>query len=562
MRLLKLSSDNPKFKTLEFSKGLNIVLGSQITKDKKKSINGIGKSLSLNLIHYLLGAEPPKKLKVFLSEYGTLRLNFEHKNQSYVVEKNFSESYFYINDEKIGSTKYTKKLSQIFLDEAIPISFRQMFNCFARRFEEDTDYYSNALKQQSRPLQDYEQRFVNLYLLGVDISLVEKKCQIKDKLKNLNDGLKGIENYTNSENAGTLKDLQDEIDNLTQALSDSAVAPNYEKLKKQADDLTTELDGKRTDIYFLENQLKKKQKILRSLNNINVDIEEITSIYQEAQFFFESAITKRLSDAQNFHNNLVSNRKQRLKTEIYKLKNEIKQLTVEQKSLGEQRDNLLKILEKRGALEERDSITKRITSLELQKNELEKYENLRNTIQKELSDKNAENADVQKDAFTYLEQEQELLDSIENKFRGLVKKFYDNHGGSLQVETAKDAKYLFNILVDIPRDGSQGRKEVKIFCYDVLLYLLNKDLLGFLAHDSCIFSEMDHRQKTTIFKVALEFCQKEGLQYFVNVSENTLNDVLKNDILTEQEKKTIQKSIILELYDKNPDTWLFGESFD
>ncbi len=562
MQLLKLSSDNPKFKTLEFSEGLNIVVGLQLTKDEKKSINGIGKSLSLNLIHYMLGAEPSKKSKEFLSGYGTFRLDFEHKNEYYVIKKNFSKSYFEINDEKYTLENYKKKLTQIFLKPASPLTFRQVINCFARRFEKDTDYYSNTLRQQARPLEDYQQRFVNLYLLDIKTDLVDKKCQIKDKLKQLKDGLKGIENYTNAENTGTLKDLQDEIDSLAQALSDFAIAPDYEKLKKQADDLTTELDNKRTETYLLENQLKKKQKILKSLNNINVDIDQITGIYQEAQFFFEDAITKRLSDAQDFHNNLVSNRKQRLKTEIHALRNKIQQLTAEKNSLGKQRDGLLKTLEKQGALEERDTITRRINALELHKNELEKYENLRNTIKKEKTDLESQNAMLKQEALIYLEQEKELLDYIENQFRELVKRFYNNHGGSLKIEIAKDAKYLFNILIDIPKDASQGRGEVKIFCYDVLLYLLNKDLLGFLAHDSCIFSGMNPRQKTTIFKIVLELCQKERLQYFVNVSENTLNDVLKNDILTEQEKQTIKNSIILKLYDKNSGNWLFGESFD
>lgn len=62
MKLLKLSSSNQSFKTLEFNKGLNILAGLQLSNEDKKTYNGIGKSFSLNLVHLLLGATlDPKK---------------------------------------------------------------------------------------------------------------------------------------------------------------------------------------------------------------------------------------------------------------------------------------------------------------------------------------------------------------------------------------------------------------------------------------------------------------------------------------------------------------------
>ncbi|WP_265504993.1 DUF2326 domain-containing protein, partial [Providencia rustigianii] len=156
------------------------------------------------------------------------------------------------------------------------------------------------------------------------------------------------------------------------------------------------------------------------------------------------------------------------------------------------------------------------------------------------------------------------LDFIELQFRDLVKTFYDNHGGSLKIKLADDAKYLFDIEIYVPRDKSQGINEVKIFCYDFLLFLLNKNLLGFIAHDGCIFSEMDVRQKATIFKVVLEFVRKYDLQYYVNLSTDTLEQVCDKSnegILSSEDITEIKKSVILELSDKDPKSWLFGMQF-
>ena len=73
---------------------------------------------------------------------------------------------------------------------------------------------------------------------------------------------------------------------------------------------------------------------------------------------------------------------------------------------------------------------------------------------------------------------------------------------------------------------------------------------------------MDPRQKATIFKVILELIQDNDLQYFINIGEGSLKELLEQKILTDSEKEQISKSIILELYDKNPQNWLFGQEFN
>ena len=132
----------------------------------------------------------------------------------------------------------------------------------------------------------------------------------------------------------------------------------------------------------------------------------------------------------------------------------------------------------------------------------------------------------------------------------------------MELKETKTAKYLYDIAVEIPRGSSQAIGEVEIFCYDILLYKLNKDILNFMAHDGYIFSEMDPRQKATIFKIILELIQDNDLQYFINIGESSLKEVLDQKILTDSEKEQISKNIILELYDKNPENWLFGQEFN
>lgn len=573
MRLLQLTSNNPKFNTINFEKGLNIVVGSQLTPEQKKSINGIGKSMSLSLIHYMLGSSfrsvSEKKLERYLSTYGIFELTFLHNNEEYTIKKDFSKTEYYINEEAISKTNYPKKLTEIFFgNEGIKPTFKQIFNCFARRYSSENGmiYYSNILTQQGRPPEDYSQQYANLSLLGIDMTLVKQSFDIKDKISKLKKAEKTVKDYEKALDKANIDDIKDEIERLNIQIEHFIIAENYDKLKDEADNLTEEINDFRNKIFFNTKKLKIKELNYESSINTNIDIEKIEELFNEAKFFFEDKITKRLEESQEFHNNLINNRKKRLSTEIRDLKIEIEKLQINMNFIAERRDNILKDLNNKGALEERDTLKDRIKTLEKEKQDLEKYEHILNEFKKDKSSLEVQDAVIKQESISYLEKSSKQIEFIHKTFRNLVKQFYDNEGGSFKIEEAPTAKYLFNINTHIPKEGSQGVGEVKIFCYDILLYLLNKDLLGFLAHDGCIFSEMDRRQKSSIFKIILSLIEDDNFQYFLNIGDNTLKEILDENneinILSNEEKAIISNSIRLTLSDKNEKNWLFGESFD
>ena len=98
-------------------------------------------------------------------------------------------------------------------------------------------------------------------------------------------------------------------------------------------------------------------------------------------------------------------------------------------------------------------------------------------------------------------------------------------------------------------------------CFTV--YTLNPNILGFLAHDGELFSEMDKRQKATIFKIILDKVRDNNLQYFVNIGDTSFNEILNDDtgILNNEDKKFIESKVILQI-SEDQNTWLFGQKFD
>ena len=567
MKLLKLSSSNAKFKSIEFEDGLNIVAGIQLSKEQKKTYNGVGKSFSLKLIHLLLGGslkkktEKEKKTYDFLSGYGDFYLDFSHKGETYSVTKNFSNNYYTVNDEKYSNTKYISFLRETLLNNSVPseISLKQVINSFARRYGDK--YYNDAHTQQGVMENDYYQRLVNLYLLKMETSLVNRKCQVKtaiSKLEKTKVALKDIKKQSSSSN---LKDLKDTLSVLIKKKKAFSIAEQYDDLKSEADTLTEEINVIRSNIFSLRSDITVKNKSLSQINNIDIDIKGLERIYEEAKFFFPDQVKKQLSDASCFHSELMKNRVKRIESDIAKFNKSMRHEREHLVVLEKKRDSLLKDLDSSGAFEEYDSIVERMRSVTRDIEELESYAKVLKDVQEEEISLGLENAEIQSLALEYLNNKATELEEIENNFRYLVKRFYDNYGGNLSVGLSKDAKYLYDLDIHVPRDNSQGVNEVKIFCYDFLLYSMNRELLGFLAHDGCIFSELDPRQKAMMFKLAMEYVLKYDFQYFVNIGQSSLREILASDILDPIEKEQIKSSVRLELYDDKPESWLFGETF-
>lgn len=560
MKFLKLECDNINFKTIIFNPGLNIVAGIQLSKKQKSTYNGVGKSLSLQLLQYILGAKlEDKKVKAQLKDYGTFTLTFEINGKPNCVIKDFSKTEFNLNGEVLGPKDFTAELTNLFSFSDFEVSFRQVFNTFARRY--GGSYYTNALSQQGQPIANYHQRFVNFKMLGIETDLVKKKCEIKEKIKKIDDASKLVSEYESELDKSNIPDLKDELLKLRTLKANFKVAENYDNVKNKADELTEEMNIIRDEIYENENKIKRHLENIKLSESVNVDTEQVINIYNEANFFFGEKIKKRLEEAQSFHIELISNRKERLEKEISILKSRIDDNNKILDTMSVERDSLLKDLDNTGALEEFNSISNRITTLEDKIKELTKYKEVLRDFKKEKTGLNTDNSQVREKSLEYIEESTPIIEKKEKVFRDLVKRFYETTGGSLSLVDTKDAKYLYNIDIHVPKEGSQGVGEVKIFCYDILLYLLNKDLINFIAHDGCIFSEMDPRQKSMIFKIVLELINEHDLQYFVNINQNSLKEILNSSILSNDDKNIINDSIVLKLLDLNPKNWLLGESF-
>lgn len=571
MRFIKLSANKHSFHTITFKSGLNLIVGKKNNpndNDPRNTYNGVGKSLIVYLIHFCLASN---QMKVFEDKIPgwEFSLEFELNGEIYLTHRNTSsQKDIFLNGKKHTLSAFRRKLlKEVFATEDghKNLTFNTLFPRFIRRDRECYSKYDTFVKKE----QDYSKLINNAFLLGIDIDLIEKKKALRDIQKNTEDLKKGLEkdpvlkeHFSKQEDTEIeLLDLEEDIKLLESELENFKVASNYHDIEKEADEtsyLIKKLENKRV---IVSNSLRNIEKSLQIEPDVSND--KVIKLYEQAKIQIPEMVRRKVEEVVEFHNNLILRRKQRLFQELKSNREKLKSINNEISETGKTLDQLLSYLDTHGALDEYTSLNKKISDLKIRKKRLDEYHNIIKSYKKKLRDIQTEYAEQNKESEEYLDSIESLLEKIMVTFRDLSKTFYDKKPGGIRITNNEgENTQRFEISAKIQDDSSDGVNEVKIFCFDMTLLLLQLNhKMKFLFHDSRLFSNMDPRQRYTLFKIAYQKTQNSNFQYIATVNEDTLES-FRDLMTTEEYEMIIEQNIILTLTDESEKSKLLGIQID
>jgi uncharacterized protein YydD (DUF2326 family) len=525
MKLLRLSSSDSRFKAIDFKDGLNIIVGEKVLKDdKKKTSNGIGKSLTLICIDFLLGKgtqskEVSKLKKILEKEKITLTLLFEHNGKIYQVDRNSNTIW-------LNEVAYEKEDDFIqFLNSLMDTkySFRDIFSRFFRTNKES---YQNAIYQVTTKEKSYKNNLINAFLLGLDLEYLNKKKELKGKSDRLKTLIKELTELQNEIDKEKEFELIEKLSQIEKDLDSFEIAEDFNELKQEADVLTEKIRSIRNKIAYNKREIRNKKRIIDVNNQVDIDIEKLSNIYAEAQFFLPDETLKHVKAVQEFHKTLFDNRIKRAKKDIDKLEKENKIFNAELKQLDLRRSEIFKYLENRGALEEYHALTKEKESLQEAVNEFRRKEKLLKEFKREQADIKLEIDKFKKELIDLEDRLSTKIKKLGQMFRSISEEHYDDKPGYLDIEIIEkfNTEKLYKIEPEIKGDGSDGINEMKIFIYDMLIYRLNPNLVGLVGHDNRLFDMVDERQIAKAFNYAY----KNIKQYICSISDTKFKGAKEN----------------------------------
>jgi len=575
--IYKIYASDPRFKTVEFQMGLNVILADKKQESgEKDSRNGLGKTTLINVMHFCFGADLNKKVLPVdeikdwtffieidlcgarivasrsISNPGIVKVQGNTSVLPVLTEKDQKEHFdFY----KISEWK--KLLGICFFGlpslsrtKYVP-TFRNLISYFMRS---GVDAYSRPFSYfRSQP--PWNTQVHNAFLLGLNWEHASVAQEIKDKNKavtSLNAAIKtGIVSSKGELEAERVR-LQIELDREKSALSEFKVHPQYQQIQEQANSLTQEIHDLSNKNLMLRRKLERYEESIKSEHA--PDVSAVSQLYEEAGMHFGDSIKKTLAEAKAFHSEIVQNRKHFLQVEIEQIKNQLSANNKNIENGTNKRADLMAVLQTHGALEEFTILQERL---------LEKKGHLENIKAKiiDIQEMSVRKKEIKAEKIELETKLQRDYEQSRPEWEKAVAGFNENsqalynESGNLIINVSEGG-YSFD--VEIPRSNSEGVGKMKIFCYDlVLVDLFSKQKkINFLVHDSTIFDGVDSRQTAHALEHAHKKALESGFQYIC---------AFNSDMLPEadfSEGFDINSFVRLTLKDQDPKDSLMGFRFD
>lgn len=561
MKLIELSADQPSFKKILFNpEGITLIVGDE---SKGNTSNGVGKTLALNLVHHCLGANINPKLKSAVPDW-IFRLRFALNGQEHVIERSADGKHLYLDSKATKLTEYRHWLNEcgaFRIEKNLSgLSFRSLFIRFARQLREDCNDPIKTHKEN-----DPEALLRTLYLLGVDAAPIVTKqanrkriIDIKQTAKNLgNDQVLREIFRTGTQPKLRAEWLDREIKKLRDDIARFEVAVDYRDIERVADDKTTELRKLEKQIAVLQFQISGIDKSLQQQPDISNN--ELLELYKGLQDVFKPETLAHFKEVEQFHHSLASNRKIRLESDRQRFFIEIQELESKSKILGQERDELLRSLDGKHALDEYTALTRQYAKLEEERARIDEYLKVTDRLNQDIQDLKERMLEANREAIQFVQTNP--LDRHDKFFINLAEKLFPRTpAGILITDNLGDNQLRYDLSVQIEGNDSDGINNARIICFDWLILMQGSNhSIDFIWHDNRLFADLSPKPRAAWFSYLLEAISNTGKQYIASL--NTENFDAMSAFLNEDQWKKLSDAKKLVLHSDKPENKLLGIQF-
>jgi uncharacterized protein YydD (DUF2326 family) len=578
MRLLKLTANKSSFKPVTFNRsGLSFVLAQRKSPDnsarnRTKTYNGVGKSLLIELIHYCLGSNANDSFKKHLSDW-IFTLSVEIDGQESVITRSAGRpSEITIDGDDISLTKLRERLGKAAF-EILPgikgLTFRSLVAPFIRSGGGAYERFDRASPGEAHS--EYYALVRNCYLLGLDLSLVQRKHSLRMRQVTLKKTMKQLESdplfseLLEDETAGIeLTQLREDEAKFESDLNSFKVADDYTEIEKEANSLKRQLDATRREVLKIDESIAQIDRSLKTKGDLDPRVVE--RIYNEAQVAFPERVQLQIDAVLSFQHELAQNRVFRLTADRQELVSERTAFLTRQKELAARLDDRLGFLGSHVALDEYRAVNEKLNEIRQRIAKLEASNEQRTKVNRELK---AIDRDLAEEAIRtdeYLDHAKDLVEESNSRFRSFTKPLYGNRASGITV-TNDSGENLTRYRLDahIASDAAEGINEAKIFCYDLMVTTLRRrHRVQFLVHDSTLFGPIDSRQRFSMLQLVDAVAEKFDIQYIAMLNEHDVTSMqpMDEEGLADFEHVFRQENVVLRLTDQSPKDRLLGIEID
>ncbi|CAA7392956.1 DUF2326 domain-containing protein [Chryseobacterium fistulae] len=519
LKELKIENKFGEIRTIEFRKGLNLIVDETTEKDKKTTGNNVGKTTVLRLVDFCLGSDGKNiyqdsefkeqeniVIKDFLIDTEviiTLRIDndLDFPSETITIRKNFlkySKKLQELDGENIKDNKEfdlaLKKL--IFKTEVEKPTFKQIIS---KNIRDEKNKLANIVKVLNpfTKIEEYEALF--LFWLGVSTDTHnQKELLVKEKTREEN-----YQKRLKKEGELSLIDQQIElVHSKIEELQELKAKFNFnEKFELQIDELNeVKLSLSKLSTEFSRLNMRK-ELIIESKEDLeqektNIDINQIELLYKKASKLIPS-LQVSFQETVQFHNDLIDEKVKYIEKEFPVIIEKLKDITKQIDSLRKRERELSEFISASEYSDNYDSILKDLNSYFELKGSLEERKkywiNSNEKLERINGELNAINTQINsKDNLI-----QNRITLFNKYFTKISNKLY---GEEYLLSTQKNEKGYDLIVTNIEGNPSTGKKKGQIAAFDFAYIQFAEEIeisfVNFIMHDQ--LENMHDNQLSTI----------------------------------------------------------------
>ncbi|MGP9651510.1 ABC-three component system protein [Glutamicibacter sp. AOP38-B1-38] len=543
----KITSQIPEFKTVTFQRGFNILIAEKSNESSDTdSRNGAGKSSLIEILHFTLGLSrltDSVLRKEALKNYSfTLTLDWNSKVPQVSVTRSLTKRNQIVSTPNaidagqhvgaMGSAtnrEWTEAIGRDLFSFPLNhagLSARGLVSLYVRR--DSQKGFNDPIS--TFPRQSITEATTNIaYLLGLNWRLVSNYQNIaarerlrKELTKATKDPIFGLVIGSASELRGQIVAATRRVEELSTEIKKFNVVPEYESIQRQADEIDEKIRNSRMRDAADRRNLSDFENALASESE--PDAEYVFRVYQELGLVLPDSVTRTYDEVLEFHASVTLNRRTYLETELAATRNRIENRTEERNKLGTEHARLLNILNEGGALDAYTEITTRLSTAEAQLDSLRSRFDTAKKLEATKSEIKLERLTLKQQIAQDLEERATQVATINELFQRFSAALYSpDREAYIQIDPLETS---LKIRPHIGGEDSRGIGQMTMFCFDLTWAVIaHREGHGpdFLVHDSHLFDGVDERQVARAFKLAVDICEQEDMQYIVTMNSDDLS---------------------------------------
>lgn len=584
----------------EFKSGLNVILGknrkaeSDSNDGKVSDTNGLGKTLIVNSIRHVLGADTEGALgseffartklwvyltfgndtenlvcirplwrplceNVFFTYEGTRNELFEilkAKNFKFEIFQDQKNIEVQIDKSQIPVSRHDRDSYQKLLSKKLSIDYSKtnislssLMDFIARDekvgFSDPISRIRRAQWVQYRSIQ---------YLFGLPAYIEAEAQKLEEEIAGIAEELnakrkrlsaKGINNPDKIENlkvglAATLERVRSEI-------SEVKVSPSLESVRNEYLSVKSEYAKIDSEINTKEHYLRSHKRNLKNLEEKAIAVSELLKVeefYNDLMAYFPKDLAANISKFNTFFASVGNDREKYYADLISDLQGDLRVLRAEKEKVEPRLENLATQFRNTSVLRDIATLTSQEEKVLSEQRELEALKDVLVECDN-LSGRLEELEELRKKKITEGVAEEirgrEKRIRLIGLFHEIVKEIYGTEAGALEFEYIRDLKSSAagrtEIICTIPSQDSHGRTYAKINIFDFLWFLRPREAGEFdpcfLIHDGS-YSKIS--QEVKLKMLASVARRLNGKQYIITANEGEIDlgsEVLKDAICCE-----------------------------